>query len=231
MTITIPAKFNTNANSTSTAIQDTVTIRATNPETKTSDDHTVTITVNPYVADDSASPEDEADADTEADVDETEADGEDEEELARGEGDVILGEARTEAALTAAERAAIAAEGYMIAAVLPEVTVTEDGLYDLDVAELVAEAPEGAELVWFAFPRNAAASEDDEIAEFYDEAGAEIEVVPAERKVVPAAWFNADVTYAPVIAVKVPATEETKDTAEDVEAGDVVTLEALEAAE
>ena len=191
----------------------------------------MTITVNPYVADDSASPEDEADADTEADVDETEADGEDEEELARGEGDVILGEARTEAALTAAERAAIAAEGYMIAAVLPEVTVTEDGLYDLDVAELVAEAPEGAELVWFAFPRNAAASEDDEIAEFYDEAGAEIEVVPAERKVVPAAWFNAEVTYAPVIAVKVPATEETKDTAEDVEAGDVVTLEALEAAE
>ncbi|MBQ7593315.1 MAG: hypothetical protein IJU48_03045 [Synergistaceae bacterium] len=228
LTITVAAKFNPNSNT--TTVTDSVTVRVTNPETKASADKTIAISVVPYNESTSEAPEDEAkEADEAKDADETEAEAE--EELAKGEGDVVLGEARTEAALTAGERAAIAAEGYMIAAVLPEVTVTEDGLYDLDAVALVEEAPEGAELVWFAFPRNAAASEDDEIAEFYDEAGAEIEVVPAERKVVPAAWFNADVTYAPVIAVKVPATEETKDTAEDAEAGDVVTLEALEAAE
>ena len=229
LTITIPAKFNPAKNT--SPVTDSVTVRVTNPETKAYDDIKIALSVTPYNEETSEAPEDEADAKDEADVDETETDGDDE-ELERGEGDVILGEARTEAALTAGERAAIEAQGYLIAAVLPEVTVTEDGFYDLDAVALVEETPEGAELVWFAFPRNAAASEDDEIAEFYDEAGAEIKVVPAELKVVPAAWFNADVTYAPVIAVKVPAAgEEVKDTADDAEAGDVVAIEALEEAE
>ena len=91
-------------------------------------------------------------------------------------------------------------DGYIVAAVLPEVSVNVSGMYDIE-AELSEDAPEGAVLYWLAFPDNEG-SKDDTIAEFYDEAGAEIETVPAGRKVVVSVWLNEGVKYSPVIAVK-----------------------------
>ncbi len=118
--------------------------------------------------------------------------------------------------------------GYVIAAILPEITVTADGQYDIDNIELNENAPEGAELVWFAFPSEA--TTDDDIVDFYDEAGAEIKGVPASRKIVASPWLNEGVTYTPVIAVKAKNAGGARDTLEGAEEGSVVTQEALETA-
>lgn len=145
------------------------------------------------------------------------------------EGEITLGVERTAAGLTSTEEAAL--EGYVIAAILPEITVTESGQYDLEV-DLDEAAPTGAKLYWFAFPRTAAPTEDDEIIDIYDEAGAETDSVPESHTVVISPWFREGVTYAPVLAVKVEVTdEEVKTDAEEAKAGDVVTPDALESAE
>ena len=106
-------------------------------------------------------------------------------------------------------------------------SVTADGQYDLDV-ELNENAPEGAELVWFAFPSTA--TTDDDIVDFYDEAGASVEGVPASHKIIASPWLNEGVTYAPVIAVKTVNAGGARDTLEGAEEGAVVTEEALETA-
>ena len=192
---------------------------------------TVTINVTAYSealpAEKDATPEDKAA------LPETEAEEEaltEEEELAEGEGTVTYGRARTESGLTQAERRALAEGGYIIAAILPEITTDASGQYDLDVVSLDEAAAEGAELVWFAFPRNAEKSEDDSIAEFYDEAGAEIYAVPESKRVVVSPWLEAEVTYAPVIAVKAPLAGDAKTSLDEAEEGDTVTEQAIEEA-
>ena len=97
--------------------------------------------------------------------------------------------------------AALEAEGYLVAAVLPEISVNVSGMYDIDV-ELFDDVPDGAELVWLAFPEKGKESDDDEIAEFYDEDGKEITRVPKNLKITVAPWLNAGVKYLPVIAVQ-----------------------------
>ena len=92
-------------------------------------------------------------------------------------------------------------ENYKIAAVLPEIFVTESGLYDFDT-EISEDIETGAELIWLACPQNAESSDDDEIAEFYDSDGKEILTIPENHKITVGAWFNENVIYAPVIAVK-----------------------------
>ena len=151
-------------------------------------------------------------------------------ELPVGEGTVIYGEAREESALTEAERTALSEGGYIIAAILPEITTDESGQYDLAAVSLDEAAPEGYELVWFAFPRRAESSDDDAIAEFYDEAGAEVFAVPEGRKVVPSPWLEKEVTYAPVIAVKAPSAGNAKTSFDQAEEGDTVTVQAIEEA-
>ena len=89
----------------------------------------------------------------------------------------------------------------MIAAVLPELEVKESGQYDIDV--LIDEnIRAGAKLYWFAFPKDKESSDDDEIAEFYDESGAEIDCVPESHKFTAGVWLNEGITYEPIIAVK-----------------------------
>lgn len=210
----------------------TVKVIATNSSTKETGEATVTINVTPVAAtnnsdlpeDNNALPEDEelTDKATEEEVAE-----ETESEEAAEEG-VTFGKARTEASLTAGQRAVIEEQGYIIAAVLPEMSVTKSGQYDIE-AELSEKAPEGAKLVWFAFPKDVEPSEDDEIADFFDEEGAEIETVPASRKIVVAPWLEEGITYAPVIVVEADSAAGAKDTLEGAEAGDVVTEEALAA--
>ncbi|MBQ7578264.1 MAG: hypothetical protein IJT21_08375, partial [Synergistaceae bacterium] len=69
-----------------------------------------------------------------------------------GEGELSIGAERAESTLTAEQRALIESEGYMIAAILPEISATADGQYGLEV-DLFAAAPAGAELKWLAFPQ------------------------------------------------------------------------------
>ena len=114
---------------------------------------------------------------------------------------MTFGETRGISALTQSEREQLELEGYEVVAVLPEVSVDVSGMYDL-YAELDDAAETGRELVWLAFPRNAESSEDDEIAEFFDEDGQEITGVPESHVVNVSVWLNEGVIYAPVIAVK-----------------------------
>lgn len=112
---------------------------------------------------------------------------------------ITFGTSRTINSLSRSDIEKLKEEGYEIAAVLPEIKASVSGLYDLET-ELDAEA--GKAMYWFAFPVNAKPSDDDEIAEFYDDTGAEISGVPENHKVVISVWLNEGVTYAPVIAVK-----------------------------
>ena len=124
-----------------------------------------------------------------------------EEQAETESGAVIFGEARDSGSLTQDERDVLEREGYVVAAVLPEVSVTASGMYDLE-AEIYEEIPAGAEMMWLAFPVEAEGSEDDEIAEFFDEDGQEITGVPESHKVNVSVWLNEGVTYRPIIAVK-----------------------------
>ena len=92
-------------------------------------------------------------------------------------------------------------EGYTIAAVLPELSADVSGMYDID-AELFENVPTGAKLYWFAYPESGKGSDDDDIAEFYDMDGAEIEAVPEDRNIIVSVWLTEGVKYTPVIAVK-----------------------------
>ena len=115
------------------------------------------------------------------------------------EAGVTFGAPRTLANLTAEQNAFFAKNGYTVVAVLPEITVEEDGQYDIS-AELDENAPEGAKLLWFAFPDKA--THDEDIVDFYDEAGTPVEGVPASHKIIASPWLNAGVKYAPVIAIE-----------------------------
>ncbi|MBQ7154130.1 MAG: putative Ig domain-containing protein [Synergistaceae bacterium] len=124
-----------------------------------------------------------------------------EEELELEESGLRIGAERSAGDIGQAEQEAIAREGYTVIAVLPEIRADSDGMYDFDV-ELIEDAEVGRSMVWLAFPQDAEASEDDGIAEFFDENGAEISAVPSSRKVKVSVWLREGVTYAPVIAVK-----------------------------
>ncbi|MBQ7594850.1 MAG: putative Ig domain-containing protein, partial [Synergistaceae bacterium] len=97
------------------------------------------------------------------------------------------------------EREKLITEGYIVAEILPELTVNESGIYDIDF-ELDESVPVGAKLFWFA--NSSQPSSDDEFAEFYDDTGAEIEEVPENHIITVAVWLNKGVNYSPVIAVK-----------------------------
>ena len=57
-------------------------------------------------------------------------------------------------------------------------------------------------MVYLPFPKDAEETDDDKIADFYDEAGAPIEEVPAGKNITVAPWLRAGVTYEPVIVVE-----------------------------
>ena len=225
VTVTVPKNY------TGKITSEKIKIIATNSITKEVGSADITLSVNTTTAgalpeNSEALPEEELAEESE----ETPEEEAEETEEVKAEAGVKYGAARTTADLTAGQRAVIEKEGYIIAAVLPEMSVTESKLYDIE-AELSENAPVGAKLVWFAFPKDVEPSDDDEIAEFFDETGAEIKAVPASRKIVVSPWLEAEITYAPVIVVKADDAEGAKDSLEGAEAGDVVTEEALVKAE
>ena len=87
----------------------------------------------------------------------------------------------------------------VIVAVLPEVSADVSGMHDFSVT-LSPDVEAGAKLVWIA--GSSEPSEDDQIAEFADSDGKEIEAVPEDRRITVSAWLNAGITYRPAIAVK-----------------------------
>ena len=99
------------------------------------------------------------------------------------------------------ERRVLDAEGWIIAAVLPEISADVSGMYDFSVT-LSDDAETGAVLGWFAFPQDSEGSDDDAIAEFYSMDGTETDRVPEDRRITVSVWLNEGITYAPVIAVK-----------------------------
>ena len=112
-----------------------------------------------------------------------------------------FGAERTEESLPAPVLEWIEREGYIIAAVLPEVSVNVSGFHSIKTG-LYVDVPAGSRLFWLAFAEEGKESDDDEIAEFYDESGAEIVAVPENGKISVSAWLNKGVKYSPVIAVK-----------------------------
>ena len=90
-------------------------------------------------------------------------------------------------------------EGYVVVAVLPEISVDVSRMYEFDVA-LSDDVPEGAELVYLA--NSDSPSDDDEIAEFYDAEGEPITAVPESRLITISVWLNPHTVYKPIIAIK-----------------------------
>ncbi|MBQ7067934.1 MAG: hypothetical protein IJM82_02075, partial [Synergistaceae bacterium] len=120
------------------------------------------------------------------------------------EGEMTLGEERKIESLGADKLSRLENEGYRIAAILPEISVTKSDMYDLeiDLDQLESEDLSEFELFWFAFPKDVEHSEDDEICEFYDVEGNEIKTVPENHEISISAWFEEGIIYEPVIAVK-----------------------------
>lgn len=90
-------------------------------------------------------------------------------------------------------------ENVMIVAELGEISCDMAGMYEFEI-QLPDYAPKGSELVYIA--NSDRPSEDDDIAEFYDEAGVEVSAVPENRRIIISIWLNTETVYNPVVAVK-----------------------------
>ena len=88
---------------------------------------------------------------------------------------------------------------YRIVADLGTISVDEAGMYDFTVT-LSDDAPAGKELLYLAGSNEP--SEDDTIAEFFDETGEEVSTVPESRNVTVSVWLKKDVIYTPSLAVR-----------------------------
>ena len=87
--------------------------------------------------------------------------------------------------------------GYVFS--LGEVSCDESGMYDFEL-EFPDYVNEGSELVYAA--NSESPSDDDDIAEFFDDTGEEISAVPESRKITVSIWLNEGVIYKPVVVVK-----------------------------
>ena len=214
------------------ATTDTLTVQATNSSGKNvSKEFPIAITVTPAsTQSDKDAPESESapETGTEAEA-EQEAQTEPKAEAEEHAGTLTFGRARTEADLSDTQKSWFIEEGYQIVAILPEMQAEEDGLHEITNIALAEDAPVGAELVYFPFPVGKALDDEEGSTIFYDETG-DITAVPASRVVTVNTWFYADKKYAPVIAVKVSNTAGAKDDAENLEEGDVLTVDALKKA-
>ena len=87
----------------------------------------------------------------------------------------------------------------MIVAELGEISCDVPGMYDFEIT-LSDDVQAGEELIYIA--NSSEPSDDDEIAEFFDDTGNEISNVPESRKIIISIWLNSETVYNPVIAVK-----------------------------
>ena len=78
-------------------------------------------------------------------------------------------------------------ENVMIVAELGEISCDMAGMYEFEI-KLPDYVREGSKLVYLA--NSDKPSEDDDIAEFYDEAGAEISTVSEKRRIIISIWLS-----------------------------------------
>ena len=90
-------------------------------------------------------------------------------------------------------------EEYVIIAEFGTISVDKAGMYDFSVT-LSDDVPAGKELVYLAGSSDP--SDDDVIAEFYDESGEETDCVPESRTLTVSVWLDKDRIYTSSIAVK-----------------------------
>ena len=123
---------------------------------------------------------------------------------------VTQGQTRGVSSLTAGELAQVSGNGRIIAAVLPELTVSGSGMYssaDVDCfgsVVLSSDVPAGYVLVWHPFVRGSDAPANDESA-FFTLDGQETGIVPNNHRVNVSAYLEAGKLYAPVISAVPPA--------------------------
>ena len=91
-------------------------------------------------------------------------------------------------------------EDFTTIATLPAISVDVEGMYEFNV-EIDEEFATGKKLYWFANPKEKDSTDDDEIAEFYDVDGQEIETIPEAHVIKVSAWLNPGGYYEPVIAI------------------------------
>ena len=95
---------------------------------------------------------------------------------------------------------------YITAAIIPPVTVSEDGRYDFYVS-FDSWIPEGTYIEYHSFPYGIEA--EGENYTFVDTSGREVSAVPANRKITVRTYLEGGVRYEPVITARVNITEDT----------------------
>ena len=90
-------------------------------------------------------------------------------------------------------------DDYVIVCELPEISVNVSGMHEFD-AVLSDDIAEGLKLFWIAGSDEP--SDDDNIAEFCDDEGQEIDAVPENRNITVSVWLNEGRVYRPAIAVE-----------------------------
>ena len=90
-------------------------------------------------------------------------------------------------------------DGWKIIARLPEISVDFPGMYDFEI-ELSDDVQTDGEMIYIA--NSSEPSDDDEIAEFYDDTGMEVTKVPQSKKIILSVWLREGIIYAPVVVVK-----------------------------
>ena len=93
----------------------------------------------------------------------------------------------------------VSAGRYSIVADLGTISVDEAGMYDFTVT-LSDDVPSGKELLYLAGSNEP--SDDDTIAEFFDETGKEVSAVPETRKVTVSVWLKENRIYTPSLAIR-----------------------------
>ncbi|MBQ7578374.1 MAG: putative Ig domain-containing protein, partial [Synergistaceae bacterium] len=107
--------------------------------------------------------------------------------------------------LSAGALGLVSNDNFMIAAILPDIQVTESGLYEFTVS-LDERVPENSLLVWHSFPNGQEDDSNNDSAAFFDENGEEIYNVPENYCVTVSAWLEARIIYKPVISVNLKQT-------------------------
>ncbi len=93
-------------------------------------------------------------------------------------------------------------DGYIVAAMLPKIEVTDEGIHDFTVS-LDKNVPVGSKLLWRSLPLNGAnINDDDDSALFANRNGEEISTSPEDFNVIVSAWLRTDTAYEPVILAK-----------------------------
>ncbi len=162
----------------------------------------ITLTVNS--ASNTSTTQDQDNASTKSD---NSSDSESETDSGQNESLVKFGTPRDVSSLSSEVLRDFANDGCIIAAVLPEIQVTKDGIYSFTVS-IDKGVPMGSKLLWRSMPVNGEdVTDDDGGAVFTNVEGEEISTVPSDYSVNVSSWLRADRVYAPIILARSGSTD------------------------